>query len=109
MRAEAWWRLREALDPGQADGSPIQLPDDPVLLRDLTAPTFRVGPQGVQVESKETIKARLGRSPDRGDAVVMAWHGGPRWRTHETLWRDRARTGGRPKPILGRARQKRRR
>jgi hypothetical protein len=31
----------------------------------------------LQVESKEEIRDRLGRSPDRGDAVVMAWaHGG---------------------------------
>ncbi len=109
LRAEAWWRLREALDPSQADGSPIALPDDPILFRDLTAPTFRVGPRGVQVEAKDDIKARLGRSPDRGDAVVMAWHGGPRWRTHETVWRARARQSDRPQAILGRAHQKRRR
>lgn len=108
-RAEAWWRLREALDPGQSDGSPIRLPDDPILSRDLTAPTFRVGPQGILVESKDDIKARLGRSPDRGDAVVMAWHGGARWRTHETVWRARAGPGARPKTILGRVHQKRRR
>lgn len=109
LRAEAWWRLREALDPGQPGGSSIQLPPDPVLLRDLTAPTFRVGPRGVQVEAKEDIKARLGRSPDRGDAVVMAWRGGPRWRTHETVWRGRVGPNQRPKAILGRAHQKRRR
>ncbi len=106
-RAEAWWRLREALDPSGADCAEIALPDDPILLRDLTAPTFRVGPKGIQVEAKDEIKARLGRSPDRGDAVVMAWAGGPRWRTHETLWRRPA--AGRPKVLLGRSHQKRRR
>lgn len=109
IRAEAWWRFREALDPGQSGGAQIQLPPDPVLLRDLTAPTFRVGPRGVQVEAKEEIKARLGRSPDRGDAVIMAWHGGPRWRTHETVWRARVGSDNQPRAILGRAHQKRRR
>ena len=107
LRAEAWWRLREALDPSNgAEG--LILPDDPILLRDLTAPTFRVGPRGVQVEAKEDIAARLGRSPDRGDAVAMAWRGGPRWRTHETQWRrtDRHR---RPEVVLGRLHQKHRR
>ena len=44
--------------------------------RFLTAPTFDVTPRGIQVESKDEIKARLGRSPDRGDSVVMAWSEG---------------------------------
>lgn len=109
LRAEAWWRFREALDPSQPDGSPIALPDDPALLRDLTAPRFKVGPRGVQVEAKDEIKARLGRSPDRGDAVVMAWSEGARWRTHETLWRGDGAASRRPKAVLGREHQKRRR
>ncbi|MGH6816544.1 MAG: hypothetical protein ACREC6_12655, partial [Hyphomicrobiaceae bacterium] len=75
-RAEAWWRLREALDPDQPGGSPLALPDDAALTGDLTAPTFDVGPRGILLEDKDAIKARLGRSPDRGDAVVMAWSEG---------------------------------
>ena len=27
----------------------------------------------MQIESKDEIRKRLGRSPDRGDAVVLAW------------------------------------
>jgi hypothetical protein len=75
-RSRAYWRLREALDPGQVNGSPIALPPDPGLVADLTAPTFKVGPHGIQVEAKESVVKRLGRSPDRGDAVVMAWEAG---------------------------------
>ena len=75
-RSEAWWRLREALDPGQIGGSPVALPEDAALVADLTAPTFEVGPRGVQVETKEEVVKRLGRSTDRGDAVVMAWFRG---------------------------------
>jgi hypothetical protein len=75
-RSECLWRFREALDPGQPGGSPIALPDDPQLVADLTAPTFKITPRGIQVESKEDIVKRLGRSPDRGDAVVMAWSSG---------------------------------
>lgn len=71
-RAEAWWRFREELDPGQEGGSAIALPPDPQLRADLTAPTWELKTRGIQVESKEDIKKRLGRSPDRGDAVVMA-------------------------------------
>jgi hypothetical protein len=77
-RAEAFWQFREALDPDQPGGSPIALPPDSELRADLAAPTFEVGPRGIQVESKEDIKKRLGRSPGKGDAVVMAWSSGAR-------------------------------
>ncbi len=69
-RALAYWLLREALDPETGDG--LALPPDPELLADLTAPTFEVRASGIVVESKEKIKERLGRSPDRGDAVALA-------------------------------------
>ena len=72
------WQFREALDPNQDGGSPNALPNDQALMADLTAPTFQVGSRGIKVETKEEIVKRLGRSPDRGDAVVMAWAGGDR-------------------------------
>lgn len=72
-RAESWWKFREALDPDQDGGSAIALPDDPILLGDLTAPTFEVHARGILIEAKDDIKDRIGRSPDRGDAVVMSW------------------------------------
>ena len=75
-RSEAIWKFREALDPDQDGGSPIALPTDRVLLADLTAPTFEVPARGIKVENKEDLVKRLGRSTDRGDAVVMAWYGG---------------------------------
>jgi len=71
-RAEAFWRLREELDPSQDGGSVIALPPDPQLRADLTAATWELTTRGIKIESKEDIKARIGRSPDRGDAVVMA-------------------------------------
>ena len=76
VRSAALWKFREALDPDQDQGSPIALPQDQVLLADLTAPTFEVGTRGVQAEPKEVLVDRLGRSTNRGDAVVMAWYGG---------------------------------
>lgn len=70
-RAEAWWKFREALEPNL--GSPIALPPDPELFADLAAPTWKLTPSGIVIEAKEQIRARLGRSPDKADAVVMAW------------------------------------
>lgn len=68
LRAEMWWKFREALDP--ASGEEIALPDDPELISDLCAPRFSVGISGIKIESKEQIKERLGRSPDSGEAVI---------------------------------------
>lgn len=71
-RAEAYWKFREALDPDQPGGSPVALPPDPELRADLAAPTYEVGLRGIVLESKENLRVRLGRSPGKGDAVVMA-------------------------------------
>jgi hypothetical protein len=88
-RTAAYWLFREALDPGQPGGSPIALPDDPILLADLTAPTFSVTPNGIKLESKDDVCVRLGRSTDRGDAVVMAWFEGPKEINSALEWADR--------------------
>jgi hypothetical protein len=78
VRAASWWSLREALDPEHGDD--LALPRDPELLADLTAPRYQVTAAGIKVEPKEDVVERIGRSPDCGDAVVLAhWQGGP-WR-----------------------------
>lgn len=71
VRAAAYWALREALDPD--NGGSLALPDDQELLADLCAPRYKVTTMGVQLEDKEELKQRLGRSPDKGDAVVIAY------------------------------------
>lgn len=91
IRSAMWWHTRELLDPnGKADYELVALPDDPRLVADLCAPRWRLLHNNViQVEPKTArqgvddtgrgqwgIKHRLGRSPDRGDAAVMAlWKG----------------------------------
>lgn len=77
-RSQAYWKFREALDPSQIGGSPVCLPPDPKLLADLTAPTFNIESRGIIVEKKDEVIKKLGRSPDRGDAVIMAWDCGRR-------------------------------
>lgn len=77
LRAAAWWRMRELLDPSQPGGSKIMLPRSETLLADLTTPQWKVLSGGsIQVESKDDIRKRLGRSTDEGDAVIMSfWQG----------------------------------
>ena len=85
-RSEAVWKFREALDPDQIGGSPIMLPEDPTMVADLTALTLDMEFNGIKCESKETLCDRLGRSTDRGDAVIMAWSKGARAATHIRSW-----------------------
>lgn len=71
MRAEAIWKVREMLDPMSEET--VALPPDPQLRADLACYNWKLKTGGmIQIESKEDIKKRLGRSPDRGDAVVIA-------------------------------------
>ena len=70
-RAEWWWRLREALDPDR--GSQLALPEDRELAAELAAARWTMTPRGIQVEAKDDIAARLGRSPDKADAAVYAF------------------------------------
>jgi hypothetical protein len=70
-RAEWWWRLREALDPDLGIG--LALPPDRELLADLTAPRWELALHGIKIEGKDAIRSRIGRSTDKGDALVYAF------------------------------------
>jgi len=98
-RTAAYWLFREALDPDQPGGSPISLPPDQELVADLTAATFDVTPSGIKMEPKEKVIERIGRSTNKGDAVVMAWFYGPRKTSHALEWLTRAEP---PKVITSR-------
>ena len=72
VRAEAYWKFREALDPDY--NSTMALPIDSELLGDLCAPKWEVRTGRLYIESKDEIKKRLGRSTDCADAIVLAWY-----------------------------------
>jgi len=70
QRAQYWWRFREALDPSNNTG--IMLPPEPELLADLCAPKWKLQGSVIQVESREDIVKRIGRSPDHASAYILA-------------------------------------
>ena len=71
LRAYGYWGLRELLDPD--NGFAVQLPNDNKLLQELAAHRFRIRPGNViQIEDKDDIKKRIGRSPDRAEAVMLS-------------------------------------
>lgn len=85
-RTAAYWRFREALDPTQPNGSSICLPPSSALLADLCAPRYKNATNGLALESKEDVCKRIGRSPDSGDAVVMAWFDGQKQKNVNGGW-----------------------
>lgn len=64
-RSELWFSMGRRVKE-------LDLDDDDQLAADLTAPTYRFDSDGRRVvESKDDMKKRLGRSPDRGDAALL--------------------------------------
>lgn len=102
IRSAAYWNLRELLDPSYEPV--LMLPPDDLMISDLTTPHWSVTtgvPPKIQVERKEDVVEKLGRSPDRGDAVAMG------------MWADRiqstnfaAPVGNMPVTALGVARKR---
>lgn len=80
-RSELWWNIREALQAGT-----MALPEDRRLMADLTNVKYSLDSSGrIKLEPKPDIKKRLGRSPDRGDALAIAWSAYSEGRALDTL------------------------
>jgi hypothetical protein len=72
VRAAMWWNMRELLDP--SNGHDITLPDHNTMKADLVTPRWMMTSTGkIQLESKQDIRKRLGRSPDFGDGVCLCF------------------------------------
>lgn len=71
VRDAMWWKLRRRFETGQ-----IAVPDDEILRNQLTSIKYSVKGGKIKIESKEEMGIRSLPSPDRGDAVAMAfWEG----------------------------------
>lgn len=70
LRSQLWWQFRELLDPSHDTG--ITLPPDPRLAKELCAPRWALAGMTIEVESREEIIKRIGRSPDRATAYILA-------------------------------------
>lgn len=105
-RTAAYYRLFEALDPDQPGGSQVALPPDQELTSELCAVRLHADDmKEIRLEAKEKLVARLGRSPDKADAVVMAHWTGAKRATHHRVWH---RQTAAPKVVRGRESARRR-
>jgi hypothetical protein len=69
-RAEWYWNLRSAFETGEIDLDPL----DEDLAAELCDIQWKPNSKGkIQIESKEDIKKRVGRSPDNADALAVCY------------------------------------
>lgn len=66
LRAQMYWQIREDLRKGVID-----MEENELLWQELTIVTFEDYPT-TKIIPKDQIRAKLGRSPDSADALVMA-------------------------------------
>lgn len=76
LRAAMFWNMRELLDPSR--DSNVMLPyegkEAEELASDLSSPYWKEIPGGkIVIESKDDIRKRINRSPDLGDACILAF------------------------------------
>jgi len=70
-RAEMWFGVAEWMKSGGG------IPEDAKLEAELVAPVYLFDNKARRkIEPKDDVKARLGRSPDRGDALALAVYKG---------------------------------
>jgi hypothetical protein len=69
-RSEAYWALRESIDP--ASPYPISLPPDDELVHELSAMTWTEQSGKIKAITKDDVIKALGRSPDKMDALVLS-------------------------------------
>lgn len=68
-RAEIWGRMRAWLEE-----EPCRIPNDPELIADLSAPSYRYESSGrLLIERKDDMRKRGMRSPDLADAIAMTF------------------------------------
>ena len=70
LKTEAWFHAREMFEAGN-----VSIPNDPGLINELAAIKYNTRASGqLWVEQKKDFKARMGKSPDNADALMlMLW------------------------------------
>jgi phage terminase large subunit len=71
LRAQMWFIAKKRAEEGNAS-----IPNDPMLIEELLEVKYFINKRGkIQIELKEEVKERLGRSPNRADAWIYYQYG----------------------------------
>ena len=74
LRAQLHWHLRLLFKPDKKGRSQISIPDDPELKKQLGEIRYKYSSERkIKIEAKADMKKRLGVSPDKGDALGLAF------------------------------------
>lgn len=75
LRAQMYWNLRIWFKPDEKSGhSDICIPNDPELIKQLEEVRYKYSSERkIKIEPKDEMKKRLGNSPDKADAVALAF------------------------------------
>jgi len=92
-RAEMWWMARLHSQERSWDLSTMDNADATVA--QLLEPAWLIDPRGlIQVEKKDDIIERLGRSPDNADALLLAFYNPPGDAASALDWLKQAKRAG---------------
>jgi hypothetical protein len=74
-RTELWFNIRDLMDTDPSKNpNPMSIPDDKYLFGELAGVQYTYTSAGkLALEPKDDTKERTGRSPDRADALVLAF------------------------------------
>jgi hypothetical protein len=74
LRAQILWHLRDLFKPDKNGHSQISIPDDPELKKQLGEIRYKYSSERKRkIEAKDEMKKRLGVSPDKLDALALAF------------------------------------
>jgi len=75
---ESWFQFAKKCHEAASGGKPVHLLNDPMMFEQLSTRQYKMSSKGLlELESKDRYKDRTSRgSPDRADAVCMAYYDG---------------------------------
>lgn len=74
LRAQIFWYLRDRFKPNKNGKSDASIPDDPQLKKELSEIRYKFSSERkIKLEAKDEMKKRLGSSPDKADALALAF------------------------------------
>mgnify|MGYP001600111149 FL=1 len=82
LKAEMYWLLREEFEKNT-----ISIPNDPILINQLASIKYGYTSRGqIKIESKDDMKKRGQKSPDRADALAICYIAGRRVKIPQILF-----------------------
>lgn len=85
LKAQMWWMMRRSVTEAESE---LRIINDARLVQDLLSVRYKISSEKrIEMESKEDVRRRIGRSPDAGESAVIGnlvrLAGGSEWGAFE--------------------------